>query len=476
MSEPARSSSAPPSGVVDLLDDYRRRREALRQEARELAQLQAEVLGAAERDAAAIVTDVRAAIGRILGDARRDLQSLSKRVEFIASVEGDDAGDRAPKGMDSATARASLERARREIARALEDSKPEIVQLRTEAAKLGRVPAAAQEVAPAPTRPPGWRPAPEVVEARQVVEVQAEEPPTEVLQTERSVERSIRDMVEARALRQAFEPRPAPQRTDGRAESTDRPFFSALPSTFSAALQSDSLRVWLIAFGIAALVTVLGAALIMRQSPRSAPADVPQKEAPAQPPSGGGKNPAPPTASAATPAPRPTAPGPDGRGSPPASRPAADATPQGAPSSPPAGAGTAGTAPAGAASAGAAPAGAAPSMELTTAAQRWLDAYARRDAATLRLVGTRDMKLADQRAPAERLPPGAENVRRTLENVSFQFVGETSILTARMIEQGNIRGQSAQYISWISLMWVREAGQWLVADVQILSDVKLRTR
>jgi hypothetical protein len=86
------------------------------------------------------------------------------------------------------------------------------------------------------------------------------------------------------------------------------------------------------------------------------------------------------------------------------------------------------------------------------------------------------MKVSDQRTPADRLPPSAESVRRTLEGISFQFVGETAIMTARMIEQGTVGGRTPQTLSWISLMWIREAGQWHVMDVQILSDAKLRTK
>ena len=115
-------------------------------------------------------------------------------------------------------------------------------------------------------------------------------------------------------------------------------------------------------------------------------------------------------------------------------------------------------------------------MELTTTAQRWLDAYYRQDLPTMRSVAAPDMKRSDQRSVDERLPPSADNVRRTLENVSFQFVGETAILTGRMLEQGTVGGQSTQRISWVSLMWIREGGRWLLADVQILSDAKLRSR
>jgi hypothetical protein len=113
-----------------------------------------------------------------------------------------------------------------------------------------------------------------------------------------------------------------------------------------------------------------------------------------------------------------------------------------------------------------------------TTAQRWLDAYGRRDTAAMQAVGARSlsMKVSDQRAPTERLPPSAEGVRRTLEDVSFQFVGETAIMTARLTEQGNVGGRSPHFTSWISLMWIRESGQWRLMDVQLLSDSQLRQR
>lgn len=94
----------------------------------------------------------------------------------------------------------------------------------------------------------------------------------------------------------------------------------------------------------------------------------------------------------------------------------------------------------------------------------------------MQAVATRDMKVSDQRTPAERLPASAESVRRTLEGITFQFVGETAIMTGRMIEQGNVGGRAPQYISWVSLMWIREGGQWRLMDVQILSETKLRGR
>src|SRR5262245_35499809 len=127
-------------------------------------------------------------------------------------------------------------------------------------------------------------------------------------------------------------------------------------------------------------------------------------------------------------------------------------------------------------SAQAPPNSSASSAELTNAAQRWFDAYHRQDRTSMQAVATGDMKVTDQRTAAERLPPSAEGVRRTLEGVSFQFVGETAILTARMIEQGNVGGRAPQQISWISMIWIREGAEWRLMDVQILSDAKLRAR
>jgi hypothetical protein len=111
---------------------------------------------------------------------------------------------------------------------------------------------------------------------------------------------------------------------------------------------------------------------------------------------------------------------------------------------------------------------------LTIAAERWLDAYYRRDSASLASVATRDMKISDERGPEERLPAALPTVRRELDRVTFQFVGDSAILTARMIEEATVGGQPRQRVAWLSQMWMREAGQWRLMDVHILSDAKLK--
>ena len=418
MTDVSPATPAPSSGVDGLLEDFRRRREALWQEASQLAQLQAEVLGATERDAAAILVDARMAIGHILNEARRDLKALSKRVDVIARVEEEEQAVRSsPSKIESATTRQSLSQARRDLSRVLDEAKPEIEALGWEASKLGGV---VHDLAPG--WPPEWR-------AASLTEMSP-----------------LPRMVDTGPVPTPIDMSPAPPPNDAAASLAvadslsavpDRTFLDALPPSFRIVLQSDSVRVWLAALGIAALLTLLGAVLIMRLSPRAAARGAaPSKAAPSRPMSNDGS--APMTSAERTPATL--------RGQTPTTW-LANAKPE-----------------------------AAPPAELTTAAQQWLDAYARHDTEALRSAATSDVKLSDQRDASERLPPGAEGVRRTLESVSFLLVGGTSILAARLIEQGNVKGQNTQRISWISLMWIREGGQLKVADVQILSEAKLHLR
>ena len=111
--------------------------------------------------------------------------------------------------------------------------------------------------------------------------------------------------------------------------------------------------------------------------------------------------------------------------------------------------------------------------QLTSVAERWLDAYYQRDAGSMASVATHDLKISDQRASGERPPPGLGDVGRVLEQVKVQFVGNSAILTAKMIEQTEA-DQPRQYLSWISQMWIRETGQWRLMEVRIISDAKLK--
>jgi len=111
---------------------------------------------------------------------------------------------------------------------------------------------------------------------------------------------------------------------------------------------------------------------------------------------------------------------------------------------------------------------------LTGAAERWLDAYYRQDTPALTAFATRDMKISDERTGDERLPPGLPAVRRTLDGVTCQFVGENAVLSGKFIEHAAVDNQPVQRVAWISQMWIREGAAWRLMNVHILSDAKLK--
>ena len=105
--------------------------------------------------------------------------------------------------------------------------------------------------------------------------------------------------------------------------------------------------------------------------------------------------------------------------------------------------------------------------DVTSAAERWLNAYYRQDAAGMASLATRDMNLSDSRTRAERVPAGL-NVKRSLEQVTIQLVGQSAVLSARMTEQTDA---SKKYVSWISQVWIREADRWRLLEVRIVGDL-----
>src|SRR5437868_2617159 len=75
--------------VPKLMDDYRRREEALRKQSDEVARLRGEVLIAADREALTIVSNARAEIRRIIVNARRELLGLAAQIQAITWAEQD---------------------------------------------------------------------------------------------------------------------------------------------------------------------------------------------------------------------------------------------------------------------------------------------------------------------------------------------------------------------------------------------------
>ena len=110
--------------------------------------------------------------------------------------------------------------------------------------------------------------------------------------------------------------------------------------------------------------------------------------------------------------------------------------------------------------------------ELQAAAYRWLDAYYEGDSSAAASLGSGG-QVSDQRATDERMPRGL-SVQRTLEGLTFQFAGETAVLSARMMERADIAGEKHTVRSWLSQTWLRESGKWRLIDVRLLGDARVK--
>lgn len=73
--------------------------------------------------------------------------------------------------------------------------------------------------------------------------------------------------------------------------------------------------------------------------------------------------------------------------------------------------------------------------EFVGAAERWLDAYYRRDRNAMAAFSDAQLSVSDERTENERLPQGLAGVRRSLEDVNLQLFGESAIFTAKMTER-----------------------------------------
>lgn len=85
-----------------------------------------------------------------------------------------------------------------------------------------------------------------------------------------------------------------------------------------------------------------------------------------------------------------------------------------------------------------------------------------------------EASVTDNRNDKERLPRGLAGVRRSLDDVKIQMVGDgEAMLTARMTERMETAGQMAQAVSFISHMWTQRNGSWQLYDVRIVSAAEL---
>ena len=399
--------------VRNLIAEYRQRREAWRLQAEELAHVETSVLETADREAARIIATARTDIQRALATARRELLDLAGQVQTIV--------DLAQAGDAAATKDRCLQ-TRRDLRRVLKDLDPEMDRLREDAERL-----------------------------RLVAQPQADAQPATDSSFDAPVSLSMVEVPDGVADEREG-PRP-PRRAFG---------------TIVAAF---------VFFGVVALIAA-GSRFVRGQRDVTAPLSVSRAEAisPIAPmavrPAGATETAADPQSRGAQA--RKTTVAPTTGTVAITQRPAAPATSSIVATPPPAALtrGARQTAPQGdtAPIRALAPPNPETRTEIAAAAERWLDAYHRRDAASMATDAADGMKVEDQRAAGDRPEPGASNVRRDFEHLNFQFAGSGIIMTARMTERSNVAGRPQEYVSLISQVWMREANRWRLLNVRLITD------
>jgi hypothetical protein len=466
MSEPTLGTPGPPQRVPDLLDGYRQQQDAHNSRARELVRLRSEVLAAAETEAASLVKETRAHIARLLSDARRELVGLAAQVDAIPEAPGGSAST------DTAATRSQVLDARRELRRVVQDARADLDGLRVDARlprssrrRPRRTPIADVEetiVQAAPPQSPGlWGWVMAAAAAALVLVVGG------YATWIRGVPPSQRTRTQATPLA-AGTATAAPGKSLPAVSSGGGSPSGAQPSSVALLIETDRpswIRTTIDGRADAGRVFAAGEKKTVRAD-REIVLRAGDAGAVFVTMNGGERKPIGPRGVVATrrfavePAPVPSTP----RGA---------AAPLPAPSA---------AVPVGRTTAPIAPP--APSRRedpssndgavLTGAAERWLDAYYRQDTPALTSIATRDMKVSDERAADERLPPGLPAVSRTLDGVTLQFVGENAVLSGKLIEHAAVDNQPVQRVAWISQMWIREGAVWRLMNVHILSDAKLK--
>ena len=144
-SDDAQDPAPGPSNVPPLINDYRAQRDAWRAQARGLARMREDVLAANDREARDIVTAARVDVRQILVKARRDLLVLAAQVQAATDTSqesgpGNHAGDAdyivPVQADDLRVARDVFASARHDVRRVLNDARPELDALSSEAGAL----------------------------------------------------------------------------------------------------------------------------------------------------------------------------------------------------------------------------------------------------------------------------------------------------------------------------------------------------
>jgi hypothetical protein len=421
--DPDRSA---PSPVVDLLDDYRHKQHALREQAEQVARLREEVLTAADREAAAIVAHARSEVRRVVVDAWRDVLALTTKLDAIA--DGDD------HEREVGRVRDRLVETRRELHSVIEEARAELESLEQTAAPQRRVSdrplagAKVEDVAGTTSAAETPRSDPEPAEGS---------PDVQPGRQNRLVGRTVAALSLIASVAVTAALFFIATREDSRkASPAGRPVAAtrnaqSLPPSSAAVKSPDSTTGAAAANGAQQRAEPIAVSKAGRQA-SGLGGEVATRTAAAKPASG------------TAPANQPTG-----------------QRPLGAPA--PGAVATAGSSGVGQ------PAG--DRTELTQRAERWLDAYYRGDGATTSSMSVSVGNITDERKSDERLPPGLA-VKRSLEGLTFQFAGDTAILSGRMIEQAQTGAEPIRRVSWISQMWSKDSGEWKLMDVRMAGDIR----
>jgi hypothetical protein len=529
-SDDAEDPAPGPSHVPALINDYRAQRDAWRAQARGLARMREDVLAAADREAREIVTAARVDVRQILVKARRDLLVLAAQVEAATgtstsqeSAQGNYAGDAdyaVPVQLDDLRpARDVFASARQDVRRVLNDARPDLEALSSEAGALR---------SSLQWHPPALNQAP----SRVVIPPAPEQPatPLPVVSAQRPivVPRSMRAFVLAFVVvgvtilmatgwwlrrstgdddvspQQTVEPVAMPPTSPptGALDAPPRPGRIEKPTALSVTIEARRLA-WIratvdgrvvsarlfeagetrqimdardvsIRAGDAGAVFVSvnggkasalgrdGQVVTRRFVFEEAGESVGSSSLPS--PGNTGVVPNEGTSQEkSTPRPAPASEGPD-------TRPQTGGLDVNAAAAPMA-TDTALPSMAPEAPAGRAAAGSSLQEEFVRAAEQWLEAYYRQDRNAMAVFSEAQLSVSDERSEKERLPPGLAGARRSLEDVNFQVFGDNAVFSAKLTERWENTGAArmAMSESFISQIWTRRAGTWRLTDVRIVS-------
>lgn len=160
-------SSSSPSRATDLIADFQARHDAWRRQGENLARLRADARAAAAREASSILAAARSDIHRIVVDARNALLALTAQLQVISEQAGE-------HGEPDDDVSDSVEQARRDLQRLLDDVRPELDVIADQVEQFAEPPSPEPIVEPVVVAPPVVESVVAVLEVPVVDEVEHE--------------------------------------------------------------------------------------------------------------------------------------------------------------------------------------------------------------------------------------------------------------------------------------------------------------